>query len=116
MSGRFEVRLPRWRSVALLLVPLDLLLLGWALLLYLQPARGPALVLIGAAFLCFLSFLIQCFAWVTVIAFFARERARGRSDRRADGDAEIRERIADGSQSAASQFRSRRARSARRLR
>ena len=76
MSGRLEVRLPRWRAVALLLAPLDLLLVGWAAALNLQPARGAALVLLGASFLVFLSFLIQCFAWVTVIAFFARERAR----------------------------------------
>ena len=76
MSARPQVRLPRWRSVALLLLPLDLLLVGWALVLHAQPARGPALLLVGAAFVAFLSFLIQCFAWVTVIAFFARERAR----------------------------------------
>jgi hypothetical protein len=71
-----EVRLPRWRRIALLLAPLDLLLVGWAIVLHVHPARIPALVLVGAAFLCFLAFLIQCFAWVTVIAFFARERAR----------------------------------------
>ena len=76
MSGRVEVRLPRWRSVLLLLLPLDLLLVGWAIVLHAHPARLPALVLIGAAFVAFLAFLIQCFAWVTVIAFFARERAR----------------------------------------
>lgn len=76
MSERPDVRLPRWSRIALLLAPLDLLLLGWAMLLYAQPARGPALVLIGAGFLLFLAVLIQSFAWVTVIAFFARERAR----------------------------------------
>jgi hypothetical protein len=70
------VRLPRWRRVAALLVPLDLLLVGWAIALRASPARGLALILLAAAFLAFLSFLIQSFAWVTVIAFFARERAR----------------------------------------
>jgi hypothetical protein len=62
--------------VLLLLLPLDLLLLGWAVALHAQPARVPALLAIGAALLVFLAFLIQTVAWVTVIAFFARERAR----------------------------------------
>ena len=66
MSGR----------VARLLVPLDLLLLCWALLLRASPARAPALVLLAAAFVVFLALLIQSFAWVGVIAFLARERAR----------------------------------------
>jgi len=73
---RPEVRLPRWSRIARLLAPLDLLLVGWAVMLSAHPARIQALVLVGAAFVCFLAFLIQCFAWVTVIAFFARERAR----------------------------------------
>ena len=73
---RLEVRLPRWRRVAALLVPLDLLLVGWAFVLHASPERGPALLLLAAAFLAFLSFLIQTVAWVTVIAFFAREHAR----------------------------------------
>ncbi len=76
MSRPLEVRLPRWGAVARLLLPLDLLLLGWALVLRAWPARVPALVLIGVAFLMLLAVLIQSFAWVTVIAFFARERAR----------------------------------------
>jgi hypothetical protein len=71
-----EVRLPRWGALVRLLLPLDLLLLGWALALHAWPARVPALVLVGCAFLLFLALLIQSFAWVTVIAFFARERAR----------------------------------------
>ena len=75
MSGRPEVRLPRWRSVLLLLAPLDLLLVGWAIVLHAEPARLPALLAIGAALLVFLAFLVQTVAWVTVIAFFARERA-----------------------------------------
>lgn len=76
MSERPQVHLPRWRRVAFLLLPLDLLLVGWALLLNAHPARVQALVLLAAAFLVFLAFLIQCFAWITVIAFFARERPR----------------------------------------
>lgn len=76
MNERPQVRLPRWRHVAELLLPLDLLLVGWAVALRAHPARVPALLLVGAAFLVFLAFLIQSFAWVTVIAFFARERAR----------------------------------------
>jgi hypothetical protein len=71
-----EVRLPRWGALVRLLLPLDLLLLGWALALHAWPARVPALLLVGCAFLVFLALLIQSFAWVTVIAFFARERAR----------------------------------------
>jgi hypothetical protein len=70
------VRLPRWRRIALLLLPLDLLLVGWALVLNAHPSRAQALVLLAAAFLVFLAFLIQSFAWVTVIAFWARERPR----------------------------------------
>lgn len=76
MTRSFEVRLPRWGALARLLLPLDLLLLGWALALHAWPARTPALVLIAISFLVFLALLIQSFAWVTVIAFFARERAR----------------------------------------
>jgi len=71
-----EVRLPRWGALVRLLLPLDLLLLGWAVVLHISPARVPALLLVGCAFLVFLALLIQSFAWVTVIAFFARERAR----------------------------------------
>jgi hypothetical protein len=71
-----EVRLPRWSSLLRLLVPLDLLLVGWAIVLRVSPARAPALLLIAVAFFVFLALLIQSFAWVTVIAFFARERAR----------------------------------------
>jgi hypothetical protein len=71
-----EVRLPRWSSLLRLLVPLDLLLVGWALVLHVSPARTPALLLVAVAFFVFLALLIQSFAWVTVIAFFARERAR----------------------------------------
>ncbi len=76
MNAAPEVRLPRWSSLVRLLVPLDLLFLGWAIALRAGPARIPALLLVGAAFLLFLAVLIQAFAWVTVIAFFARERAR----------------------------------------
>jgi hypothetical protein len=76
VNDRPQVRLPRWRHVAQLLLPLDLLLVAWAIALYLHPARVPALLLLAASFLVFLAFLIQSFAWVTVIAFFARERAR----------------------------------------
>jgi len=71
-----EVQLPRWGAIVRLLLPLDLLLLGWALALHAWPARVPALVLVGCALFLFLALLIQSFAWVTVIAFFARERAR----------------------------------------
>jgi hypothetical protein len=76
VNERPRVRLPRWRHVAQLLLPLDLLLVGWAVALRIHPARLPALLLVAASFLVFLAFLIQSFAWVTVIAFFARERAR----------------------------------------
>jgi len=75
LSERPDVRLPRWSRIALLLAPLDLLLVGWAIALNANPARVPSLVLIGVAFLIFLAVLVQSFAWVTVIAFFARERA-----------------------------------------
>ena len=71
-----RVRLPRWRHIVQLLVPLDLLLVGWAVALHVHPARVPALLLVAASFLVFLALLIQSFAWVTVIAFFAREQAR----------------------------------------
>ena len=71
-----EVRLPRWGSLARLLLPLDLLFVAWACALHAWPARTPALVLIALAFLVLIAMLIQTFAWVTVIAFFARERAR----------------------------------------
>jgi hypothetical protein len=71
-----EVRLPRWSSLARLLLPLDLLLIGWAIALHNSPARAPSLLLCGVALLVFLAVLIQSFAWVTVIAFFARDRAR----------------------------------------
>ena len=76
MNPAPEVRLPRWGALVRLLLPLDLLLLGWALALHAWPARVPTLLLVGCAFLVFLALLIQSFAWVTVIAFFARERAR----------------------------------------
>lgn len=76
MNAAPEVRLPRWSSLLRLLVPLDLLLVGWAIVLRVSPARAPALLLIAVAFFVFLALLIQSFAWVTVIAFFARERAR----------------------------------------
>ena len=76
MSRSYEVRLPRWGAIARMLLPLDLLLLGWAIVLHESPARVPALALIAISFLVFLALLIQSFAWVTVIAFFARERAR----------------------------------------
>ena len=74
--ARPEVRLPRWSRIAALVVPLDVLLVVWALVLHAHPSRAGALALLGAGLLAFLAFLIQSFAWVTVIAFFARERAR----------------------------------------
>ncbi|MBK7643449.1 MAG: hypothetical protein IPJ19_10445 [Planctomycetes bacterium] len=76
MNERPRVQLPRWSRIARLMLPLDLLLVGWAILLNHYPQRTEAFVLLGAAFVCFLAFLFQTVAWVTVIAFFARERAR----------------------------------------
>jgi hypothetical protein len=70
-----ELHLPRAGRIARLLLPLDLLCVSWALVLHAHPARGPALALVGAAWLVFLALLIQSFAWVVVIAFFARGRA-----------------------------------------
>ena len=71
-----EWAISEWGALVRLLLPLDLLLLGWALALHAWPARVPTLLLVGCGFLIFLALLIQSFAWVTVIAFFARERAR----------------------------------------
>lgn len=70
------VRLPRWSRVALLLLPLDLCFVAWALVLHAHPERRAALILCCATLLFVVAFLIQCFAWVTVISFFARDRVR----------------------------------------
>ena len=71
-----ELRLPSWKSVARLLAPLDLFFLATALELHAHPARIPALLLVGASFLCLLALLFHCVAWVSVIAFFGRSRAQ----------------------------------------
>ncbi len=71
-----EVRLPRWSRVACVLLPLDLLLVAWALVLHARPERTSAVLLASATLLYVIAFVIQSFAWVTVIAFFARARAR----------------------------------------
>lgn len=70
------VRLPRWSRVLALLVPLDLCFVAWALLLHAHPDRRAALILCVVALLFLIAFLIQCFAWVTVVSFFARDRVR----------------------------------------
>lgn len=71
-----SVRLPRWSRVAALLLPLDLCLVAWALVLRAHPDRRAALILCGLTLFFLVAFLIQCFAWVTVFAFFARDRIR----------------------------------------
>lgn len=70
------VRLPRWSRVLALLLPLDLCFVAWALLLHAHPERRAALILCSLTLLFLVAFLIQCFAWVTVVSFFARDRVR----------------------------------------
>ena len=70
------VRLPRLGRFVLVLAAVDAGLLGASVWAETHgPERLPAwLALLALA--SFLGFLIQCGAWIGVIAFFARERAR----------------------------------------